>query len=283
MPIHDAIHIEPATPGNGCAIPVAALHGSAASSRQWGRLAAHLGSDIRFIAPDLPVHDGCASVQARADNVAALLQACGRPVHLVGHSAGGAVAVKIALSRPDLVASLTLIEPVLFHLLGSSGAGDLPLLQEIVSLAATIRASAAGGNPALGMAQFVNFWNGTGYWKTLPADRRIRLAAQCGQVVDDFAAAFAEDWPLAALGDLAMPVLLIMGLQSPPPTLRITEMLAETIDGARLVVVPYGGHMTPFTHPAIVNSAITRHIRLAEAGVALPLAGSAPAGGQRAA
>jgi pimeloyl-ACP methyl ester carboxylesterase len=133
------------------------------------------------------------------------------------------------------------------------------------------------------MAQFVNFWNGRGYWTTQPADRRIRLAAQCGQVVDDFAAAFAEDWPLAAVGDLAMPVLLVMGLQSQPASMRITEMLAETIDGARLIVVPYGGHMTPFTHPAIVNSAITRYIRLAEAGVTSPLVGSAPAGGQRAA
>jgi pimeloyl-ACP methyl ester carboxylesterase len=264
------------------------LHGSAASGRQWGGLAAQLGADIRLIAPDMPGYGGsaassaniCASLQAKAGGVSALLVACGRPVHLVGHSAGAAVAVKAALSRPDLVASLTLIEPVLFHLLGGAGRGERMLLQEMQKLAGIINASVADGNPALGMAHFVNFWNGEGYWMTLPAGTRIRLAGQCGQIVNDFAAAFAEDWPLAAAGDLALPVQLIMGLQSPPPALRVTEMLAETIDGARLMVVPDAGHMAPFTHPSIVNPMIARHIRLAETG---PVSAVAVSGGRCAA
>ncbi|HMB48534.1 MAG TPA: hypothetical protein VKN63_09690, partial [Afifellaceae bacterium] len=129
----------------------------------------------------------------------------------------------------------------------------------------------------------VNFWNGPRYWTTLPADRRIRLAAQCGQVADDFAATIGETWPLADARKLAMPVLLMMGLQSQPVALRITEMLAETISGARLIVVPYGGHMAPVTHAAIVNSAIARHVRMAEAGFARPAFDPQGEVGQRAA
>ena len=282
---------QPVSVPGGSAIPIAALHGSAASARQWSKLAAHLADDFRFLAPDMYAGAGAAasplggsaSLQARADGIAATLEACGRPVHLIGHSAGGVVAAKIALCRPDLVASLTLIEPVLFHLLGAAGVEEKKLLQEIEALAGTVAKAEAEGNPALGMAQFVNFWNGARYWTTLPADRRIRLAAQCGQVADDFAATIGETWPLADARKLAMPVLLMMGLQSQPVALRITEMLAETISGARLIVVPYGGHMAPVTHAAIVNSAIARHVRMAEAGFARPAFDPQGEVGQRAA
>ena len=44
------------------------------------------------------------------------------PVHLVGHSYGGAVALQFALRWPGRVASLTLYEPARFALLTAAGA-----------------------------------------------------------------------------------------------------------------------------------------------------------------
>ncbi len=41
----------------------------------------------------------------------------GAPFHLVGHSYGGAVALQFALSHPDRLLSLTLVEPSCFHVL----------------------------------------------------------------------------------------------------------------------------------------------------------------------
>ncbi len=38
----------------------------------------------------------------------------GGPVDIIGHSFGGTVALRMALERPDLVRSLTLVEPVIF-------------------------------------------------------------------------------------------------------------------------------------------------------------------------
>jgi pimeloyl-ACP methyl ester carboxylesterase len=49
--------------------------------------------------------------------LAAAFAAAGPKFHLVGHSYGGAVALKAALSDPGRVASLVLFEPVLFSLL----------------------------------------------------------------------------------------------------------------------------------------------------------------------
>ncbi len=51
------------------------------------------------------------------------------PAHLVGHALGGTIAARVALGRPIDVASLTLIEPVLFNLFVETrdprGAGSL--------------------------------------------------------------------------------------------------------------------------------------------------------------
>jgi pimeloyl-ACP methyl ester carboxylesterase len=43
------------------------------------------------------------------------------PAHLVGHSYGGATALRLVLQRSDLVATLILIEPILTPLLKPAG------------------------------------------------------------------------------------------------------------------------------------------------------------------
>ncbi len=268
----------------GSGIPVVALHGSAATARQWSTVSAHLGDGIRFIAPDMP---GCGAsaalaagsgrrsdpqgsgcLQAKADRVSALLSACGRPVHLAGHSAGGAIALKIALARPDLVASLTLIEPVVFHLLAHAGNDERRLYREIRCIAGIMGAALADDKPAAGMARLVDFWSGDGAWGAMPAKRRDALAGQCGRVVADFAATFNENWPTGALKGLATPVQLMMGLRSPAVIMRITELLSETIDNAALTMLPDAGHMAPLTHPTLISSVIENHVRRAETAFA---------------
>ncbi len=58
--------------------------------------------------------DGDYSLDARAAAVSGLIEKRGHwPVHLVGNSLGGAVSVRVAARRPDLVRTLTLISPAL--------------------------------------------------------------------------------------------------------------------------------------------------------------------------
>ena len=58
--------------------------------------------------------------QLHAQDVVAFIQALGlAPVHLVGHSDGGFVCAYVAKDHPELVRSLTLIEPPIFSFLSS--------------------------------------------------------------------------------------------------------------------------------------------------------------------
>src|SRR5438094_676787 len=57
--------------------------------------------------------DGRYSIAALAKTVVALIEKKQAPVHLIGNSLGGAVCVKVAATRPDLIRSLTLVSPAL--------------------------------------------------------------------------------------------------------------------------------------------------------------------------
>jgi pimeloyl-ACP methyl ester carboxylesterase len=61
-----------------------------------------------------PPASGRYTIDAMAEAVGALIDRRGRwPVHLAGNSLGGAVCVRLAARRPDLVRTLTLISPAL--------------------------------------------------------------------------------------------------------------------------------------------------------------------------
>ncbi|GGS65044.1 alpha/beta hydrolase [Planobispora rosea] len=97
------------------------VHGLAGSATNWTDLMGELSDVTTGYAVDLPgaghspePPDGDYSIAAHARTVAALVEkVADRPVHLFGNSLGGAVAVRLAATRPELVRSLTLVSPAL--------------------------------------------------------------------------------------------------------------------------------------------------------------------------
>jgi len=101
---------------------VLCVHGMTGAATNWTDLMAALAPDFDCAAVDLPgsgyspppARRSGYSIRALAGTVARLIETLGRgPVHLVGNSMGGAVAIRVAAARPDLVKTLTLVSPVL--------------------------------------------------------------------------------------------------------------------------------------------------------------------------
>lgn len=91
--------------------PLVLVHGLGGSAANWLALAPLLLPGRRVLVPELPGHGGSealpagASLNAYADAVAAFLDG---PSAVVGHSLGGAIALRLAIRRPELVNALVL-------------------------------------------------------------------------------------------------------------------------------------------------------------------------------
>jgi lipase len=96
---------------------VLAIHGLTGHGRRWEMPATRYLPEITLAAPDLLGHgrSSWAAPWTIEANVAALADLVERgaagSVLVVGHSFGGAIALHLAAARPDLVASLVLLDP----------------------------------------------------------------------------------------------------------------------------------------------------------------------------
>lgn len=102
------------------------LHGLFGQGKNFTTIAKALQPQVRSILVDLPNHGRSrwtdeVDLVAMADEVAATLREHAEtPVHLVGHSLGGKVAMLLALRHPDLVDRLVVVDiaPVPSHTVG---------------------------------------------------------------------------------------------------------------------------------------------------------------------
>jgi pimeloyl-ACP methyl ester carboxylesterase len=254
---------------NGCVI---ALHCSLGSGRQWTRLTAELGTSYRVIAPDISGYGsqlGWTDLpMTLADEIAHLGAAIDRvegPLHLVGHSYGGAIAFKIATASrfADRVRSLTLIEPVLPTLLRENPA-DRRLHDLFAQLARNVSADLWNGMHMEAVDRFVSYWNGSGPVEQLSAEARLRMIERVEKIAYDFTAALSEDNVTSAAAAIDVPTLLLSGGLSPYLTQRVVGRLASLVSGADAHHFPSAGHMLPLTHARFVNPLIAAHIRRAD-------------------
>jgi len=101
--------------------PVVFIHGFGGDYLSWAFNQGAIAEDRPTYALDLPGHGG-STKDVGGGTLAELAQAFmdyldaidAGPVHLVGHSLGGAIATTVALNAPDRVAGLTLIAPAGF-------------------------------------------------------------------------------------------------------------------------------------------------------------------------
>ncbi len=250
---------------------VIALHCSGGGAGQWCHLADALGGGYVVLAPEQYGAEATGpwtgehafALADEAARIVALIDESDEKVHLVGHSYGGGVALNVALSRPDRIASMVLYEPTAFHLLRQMGEAGAAALAEIAGVAERMGRGVVAGDYRGAVAAFVDYWNGPGAWDSLRQHVQTALTRWAPKGPLDFHALIEETTPARSYRELTFPVLIMRGERAPAPTRLIAEGLAGLLPASRLVVIGGAGHMGPLTHTPVVFAMIARHIATA--------------------
>ena len=247
-----------ATHAYGARTPVVMLHASLSCKSQWDQLALRIAPRFEALALDLVGYGGGAlpapapsfTIDDEVRHVEGRIKALagGRRYHLVGHSYGGLVAMRLAQRDPTRVASLAIYEPAAFRLLSD----DDPAHADLRAVAERVQRHVGAGRNLDAAQAFVDYWNGGGYFASLPAPTRHAIARRAAKVVLDFQAAMR--WPAhpSELRAIAAPTLLLVGNEGHALTQRIAGRIVSALGDCRLRACD-AGHLGPIAAPAIVN------------------------------
>lgn len=262
-------------PGTAGLPPALFVHGLGGSSDNWTELVAELSGELSAETVDLPGFgssapplDGNLSISGHVRAVIGYLEATRRgPVHLFGNSLGGAVAVRLAALRPDLVRSLTLISPALPELPPQRTAWPTGLLAVpgVPALLGRARGDVDQATRALLMLVYgdpaavpVTQWDRAVAEYQRRSGLPYALAALAGSA-RGIVSAYTERgeqslWRQAA--QVKVPVLLVYGLRDKLVSYRSARRACEAFADSRLLVLPESGHVAMLEHPEQVARAV---------------------------
>ena len=90
----------------------------------------------------------------------------------------------------------------------------------------------------------------------MPSSRKAAIAASVANLRRWSHALFTEPTPLAAFARIDIPVLYMVGKESPEASRAVARLLVPILPRVRLIEFDGLGHMAPITHPELVNGAI---------------------------
>ncbi len=249
-------HFAPTSVGPARKSPVVLLHSGGMSGRQWRKFAAELSESREVYVPDFlgygesgpwPAGERFhASLEVLAlerllDELEAPPPSGPRgPVHLVGHSYGGAIAFLAAFHRRN-IASIVAYEPPLFGILDEPPARPVAAVDDLEGW----------------LRGFVDYWNVPGAWEAMPETGRASFRANGMKLFDEVQCLLGDRTPAATYATLSIPALLLGGEHSPIAARTLTDRIAAAMPEGRAVRIPGAGHMGPITHAPTVHQQIT--------------------------
>jgi pimeloyl-ACP methyl ester carboxylesterase len=244
--------------------------GSCSTGAAWRPVMAGWNGQFRCVTTSLLGYGGTAERRTRSDPsiaheaeaLEAVIRRAGGPVHLVGHSFGGLVALVVALRRRVPVASLAIVEAPALELLRETGEDEhYGAFREMTD--SYFAAFEAGEREAVGA--MIDFYGGAGTYASWP--QRVRdYAIETTHVnIVDWTSARGFALTPAALAKIEVPTLVMTGTASHPAPRRANELLGEHIPSAAFTIVQGAAHFMIATHAGEVARRIAEHVRSAEA------------------
>ncbi|MHB8300559.1 MAG: alpha/beta fold hydrolase [Dermatophilaceae bacterium] len=220
-------------------VDVVMLHPGWGDSSIWDGVVSRLPESARTIRYDAPGYGRSPAptgpFTALADLVAVLNRLDIKEAVVVGHSAGGATAVGLALAQPERVCSLVLVAP---------GIGGYPWPVEDPYLAEFEALFAAGDRDGLvGLGR--RTWAAAGDGPEVEAQMRSGVKAMLaqGDLLNPDPPAFDR------LGEIRVPTSLVIGDLDHPMVVDCANAIGARLVGCRVITVHGTDHMVPLRVP----------------------------------
>ena len=254
----------------GAGAPVVLVHGLAYSWLTWAANMPALAQHFTVYAPDLPGH-GDSDRPRIAYDMDLGVRLLGRflerletpPVTLIGHSLGGALALKVALDYPKLVSHLVLVDSaglgrqlsLFLRLLSVPGLGEVLLSGRFI----TVRGM---GKRLFRRPELVDL-------RLLRALHRARTAQLADHVLEAMARAGAsmtglrpEHNLLSRLGELSIPILAVWGERDRVLPVDQARELARRYPQVPVHVIPGAGHWPHMEDAETFNRLVVEFLAL---------------------
>ncbi len=254
----------------GAGEPIVFIHGSLVDFREWGPVADHLVEDYRTLTysrrynfPNAnPIAGGDHSATVEADDLAALIRSRGLgPSHVVGVSYGGYTGLLLAARHPELVRSLTVVEPPLVRWLADLEGG--PELATAFRTGLLVPAGTAfrNGDREGALRASLDYLVFPGAMDELPAELLDVLRANIREW--EALMTSADAFPALSRADVAefdIPLLVISGARGLAMSRLIDPALASSAQRGEHLVIPDGSHDVCSEQPGVCAAAIRRHV-----------------------
>jgi lipase len=246
----------------GSGTPVVFLHSGVGSAAEWRDVFARWPTGYRLIAIDAfgsgsgPGLPGRRTVDDFADQVHAVMDHVGEPIHLVGFSWGGATTLHVAATAPTGLASVAVIEPEAYSLLT---ADDGPPFATIREMRDRWRARVRSGDWFAAFEEFIDFYNGPGAFAAWPAARRDAFLDDQRRRGDLWDVLFDAPITTGSLEAIRIPVHVIEGSATSIVDRVICRAVRRSVRHHRRSVIKGAGHMMPLSHPNELTRVLVQH------------------------
>jgi pimeloyl-ACP methyl ester carboxylesterase len=243
--------------------------GSCSTGAAWRPVVAAWDNRYRCITTSLLGYGGTSerrteadtAISHEADILESVIRRAGTPVHLVGHSFGGLIAVAVALRKHVPLTSLTILEAPAMELLRNRGEDD-HYGQFRAMTDRYFAAFHAGDAEAIGM--MIDFYGGQGTFASWPPRVRAYAADTTAVNLRDWQSAFGFPLSPEVLGSVHVPSLVAWGGASHPAARRANALLGASLHNARSIEIAGAAHFMISTHPTVVAELVESQVQEAE-------------------